>query len=206
MGLSQPVRRTLNHTREYKCCGYDREDGLFDIEVEMTDVKPYSFDNHDRGFVSANEPLHHMHMRVTLDDEMVIRDIEAVTMAGPYDMCPAITDNYKRLVGVRVAPGFTKACRDATAGVEGCTHHNDILRILGTVAFQSMWPALNKKRKEQETAAAEHNNSSGNNDLSDINKLTRPMLLNSCHTYAPSSPVVKRQWPEFYQAEDRKSD
>ena len=38
MGLSQPVRRTLNHTREYKCCGYDREDGLFDIEVEMTDV------------------------------------------------------------------------------------------------------------------------------------------------------------------------
>ena len=49
MGLSQPVRRTLNHTREYKCCGYDREDGLFDIEVEMTDVKPYSFDNHDRG-------------------------------------------------------------------------------------------------------------------------------------------------------------
>ena len=43
-----------------------------------------------------------MHMRVTLDDEMVIRDIEAVTMAGPYDMCPAITDNYKRLVGVRL--------------------------------------------------------------------------------------------------------
>ena len=69
-----------------------------------------------------------------------------------------------------------------------------------------MWPALNKKRKEQEAAAAEHNNRDGNNDLSDINKLTRPMLLSSCHTYAPSSPVVKRQWPEFYQAEDRKSD
>lgn len=196
--LSRPARRKLNHTRSYTACGYEREDGLFDIEVEMTDVKPYSFDNQDRGHVAANEPLHHMQMRATIDDRMKIVDMEAVTLAGPYNLCNDITQNYKRLIGVRIAPGFTNACKKATGGVEGCTHHNDILRILGTVAFQSMWPVLNQRLKDQQAEAAKKAAAEGA-DLSDVSKKVSPYLLNSCHAYAPTSPVVQRQWPDHYK-------
>ena len=156
----------------------------------MTDVRPSSFENYDRGYVSANEPLHHMQMRVTLDESMVIQNVEATTIAAPYSVCPNITDNYKRLIGIKIAPGFNSACREATSGVNGCTHHNDILRILGTVAFQTMWPILKRKSN---TTMTKIDGANGTNA-----KLKGP-LLNTCHAYAENSPVVQRQWPDFFR-------
>ncbi len=195
MTLSQPVRRKLSHTRQYKCCGYEREDDLYDIEVEMTDVKPHSFDNYDRGYISANEPLHHMQMRVTIDESMLIHDVEATTIAAPYSVCPNITDNYKQLIGLRIVPGFTEACRNATSGVNGCTHHNDILRILGTVAYQTMWPILKRRGDEAKFKSNKESGQTGKTAP------TKPPVLNTCHAYAQSSAIVKRQWPEHFKPE-----
>src|SRR5512143_596133 len=69
MPLSRPPRsRKLLHTRTVQCYGYQREDGLWDIEGHMTDVKTYSFTNKDRGGeIRAGEPLHAMSIRLTLD-------------------------------------------------------------------------------------------------------------------------------------------
>ena len=46
MPLSQAAPRQHIHTREIVCRGYLRDDGLWDIEGSICDVKTYSFDNH----------------------------------------------------------------------------------------------------------------------------------------------------------------
>ena len=76
--LSKPAKRDLKHNRTIKGKGYKREDGLWDIEVFLIDSKTYSFENMHRGYISSGEPLHDMAVRLTLNDERKIIDIEAV--------------------------------------------------------------------------------------------------------------------------------
>ncbi len=58
MPLSPPVKRVQKHTREVKCFGYEREDGLWDIEGRIADTKTYSFENRDRGTIASGTPVH----------------------------------------------------------------------------------------------------------------------------------------------------
>lgn len=197
--LPKPARRKHIHTRTYEAQAYEREDGLFDIEVEMRDTKPFSFDNTDRGYVSAGEPLHHMKMRVTVSETMEIMDVEARTLASPYHMCADITPNYKALIGLRIVGGFTKKAQAITGRSAGCTHHNDILKVVGTTAFQGLWTIITRRMRER--AAGEETKLDGA-----ANKFTgksaSAALLNTCHVYDVSSPIVKRQWPESYVEKD----
>ncbi len=51
MPLSDPAPRQLLHLRDIELRGFQRDDGLFDIEARLTDTKSYAFANIDRGEV-----------------------------------------------------------------------------------------------------------------------------------------------------------
>ena len=70
--LSEAVKRDRVHTREINLNGYRRDDGLIDIEGEITDVKTYSFPNRERGMINAGDPIHHMQVRITINMELEI--------------------------------------------------------------------------------------------------------------------------------------
>ena len=183
MALSKPAPRKLLHTRTIQCNGYEREDGLFDIEGHMTDVKAYSFGNNRfRGQVSAGEPIHDMWIRITIDDELTIHDAEAITATGPYERCPQINDNYRRLIGLRIGAGWRREIKKRLGGIQGCTHLTELIGPLATTAFQT---TVSKRRQKLEQQVEQNK---------------RPMLLESCHAYARDSEVVKTYWPQFYQA------
>ena len=179
MPLPPPAERERLHTRTYEFAGYRRADGLWDIEGHMTDVKTYSFQNRYRGEVQAGEPLHDMWIRLTLDEDLIVRDIEAATEASPYAVCPAVTPNFKRMIGEKVAAGWRGAIRKKLGGVEGCTHLVEMLGAMATVAYQTMYPVLAKKAAENP-------------------KPGKPGLIDSCHAYRSDGEVVKQAWPEFY--------
>lgn len=183
MPMSPPVddRRHL-HTRTLTMQGFERPDGLFDIEGHLADTKPYSFDNFDRGRVEAGEPLHGMWIRLTVDEDMVIRACEAVSDFTPYAICPKAAGNFSRLAGVTIGPGFTRAVKERLGGVEGCTHLREMLAQMATVAYQTMHPV---RRRRRETQADDP---------------SRPPIIGTCYAYAPDSPVVERQWPAFAAA------
>ena len=136
-----------------------------------------------------------MKMRVTLDETMEIRDVEARTLASPYHMCADITPNYKNLIGVRIVGGFTKKVQEITGRSAGCTHHNDILKVVGTTAFQGLWTVITRRMRERaggEESKVDHA------ARKFAGKSAAAALLNTCHVYDASSPVVERQWPDAY--------
>lgn len=188
MPLSQPVPRKHLHTRAIDYRGYQRDDGLWDIEAHMTDVKTYAFKNNWRGEVTAGEPLHEMLLRVTIDDSFVIRDIEAVTDNSPFAMCPDITPNYKSLIGIQMGAGWRKAIRQRVGGVEGCTHITELLFPMATVAMQTLWPLLRDRRDKADS------------DVSDSPR--KPMVIDTCHAWASDSPVVRENAPKWYTGEE----
>jgi hypothetical protein len=188
MPLSAPNARERLHTREIECQGFKRTDGLWDIEAHMTDRKTYSFPSDERGEVTAGTPIHDMWVRVTLDDDFHIRAIEAVTDASPFQLCPAITPNFQRLVGLRIGPGFNARVRERLGGVEGCTHLVELMGPLATTAFQTIFSAKHREQRER-----------GNGSEKAAGKPhKRPRLIDTCHAFASDSPVTKRNWPEFY--------
>ena len=187
MPLSEPVPRKHLHTRNVECRGYLRDDGLWDIEGRMVDTKTYAFPNRHRGEVEAGEPVHEMWLRLTIDDAMRIREVEAVTDYGPFGLCPAITGNFRRLEGLTIGPGFRRAVRERVGGTEGCTHLVELIDPIATTAFQAM---STRHRHDGE-------------DRTDRDRgPQRPRFLDTCHALASDSPVVRRHWPEFYTGGD----
>ena len=184
MPLSAPGPRRHIHTRAISYRGYEREDGLFDIEAHMTDTKTYAFKNNWRGEIQVGEPLHEMLLRLTVDETFTIRDIEAGTDNSPFEICPDVVESYKSVVGIQMGPGWRKAVRSKVGGVHGCTHLTELLFPMATVAMQTIWPLLRHRQNRSD---------------SHIGKTKkRPVVLNTCHAWATSSPVVKENAPDFY--------
>ena len=134
MPLSEPVAREPLHTRVIEMCGYIRDDGLWDIEGRLTDIKSYGFDGDFRGWVEPETPVHDMWIRLTVDDDLVIRACEASTDHHPYAVCPAITPAFAALAGIRIGVGWMREVRQRVGGRKGCTHLVEMLAQLGTVA------------------------------------------------------------------------
>lgn len=190
MPLSAPVPRQLLHQRVVQCAGYRREDGLWDIEGQIVDTKAYSFPNEDRGgAIQAGEPLHDMWIRLTVDDQFQIRDVEACTDASPFGLCPAIASRYRQLIGARIGPGWSLKLRELFNGVQGCTHMTELLGPVATTFFQTIYG----QRYDEE-------------DAKPATDRAPPPVLNTCHALASDSPVVKKRWPRVYSGLDREMD
>ena len=185
MPLPSPAPREPIHVRTIECRGYRRADGLWDIEGHLVDTKTYGFDSSWRGEVAAGTAIHDMWIRLTVDDELIVRGIEAVTDSSPYEVCPTITGNFQRLVGLPIRSGWTQRVRELLGGVEGCTHLVELLGPVATTAFQTIFPWRNRQRR----AAGE---------ADEANADRAPRLLNTCHAFRSDGPVVKREWPAAY--------
>ena len=101
---------------------YARDDGHWDAEVELVDVKPRDLQLAS-GVRAAGEPIHRMRLRVTLDAALTITDAQSWTLASPYpDYCGAHGDSYRCLVGLNLMRGFAHEVKTRLHGVRGCTH------------------------------------------------------------------------------------
>lgn len=183
MPLSEPAAREHRHTRRLDMRGYRREDGLWDIEGHMTDTKTYQFENEHRGTVTPGTALHDMWIRLTLDDALLVHDIEVTLDKGPLAICPAIAPNFAVLKGLRIAPGWYLKVKKLLGGVNGCVHLTEMLGPMATVAFQTIGPSRVKSPDGVPFGEA---------------KGKRPQRIDSCHALASDGEVVKKRWPEFY--------
>lgn len=182
MPLSKPQPRKHVHTRSIELNGYSREDGLWDIEAHMTDIKSYDIENQWRNGIASGDPIHEMWVRITIDSKFLVTDVEAVTDNSPFEMCPAITSAYRELIGIRIGRGWRRAINEKVKGKYGCTHITELLQPLATVSFQTLMGNIQKndsKRREQV-------------------KHVKPMVINSCHAWAEDSEVMKKHLPEYY--------
>jgi hypothetical protein len=170
------VSRERLHGRTVAYDGYRRNDGLFDIEAHILDVK-----DHDSelltGVRRAGVPIHDMWVRVTIDRDFVIRAIEAVTDSMPYPgACDRIGPAYEKLVGANLVDGFRKHLHDVMGGVRGCTHITEVLSYLPTAAIQTFSGLQREDEGDQ-----------------------KPFQLDRCHALETTTETVRRYYPKWYR-------
>ena len=143
MPLSPPAPRTLKHVRRVNYQGFERDDGLWDIEGELHDSKAYdatSFRDPTKQR-PAGEAIHHMWLRVTVNRQLVVQAVDVAMDSHPLNGCTEAQAALQRMVGCSMARGWRQAIQKHLGGVESCTHLRELLFNLATAAFQSV-PAV----------------------------------------------------------------
>ena len=179
MSLAPPAARKHLHTRTIHCEGFERDDGLYDIEARIVDQKTYAVDEPIRGHRPAGAPVHDKQLRLTLERDLTVRAIEVATNHAPYDICPSVAPGYQALVGAKIGGGWRKAVTEAVGRTKGCTHITELLMPAATVAFQTMgrW-----KPEAGDGAQA------------------KPAFIDGCKAWASDGPVVQKLFPMHYRA------
>lgn len=175
------VAREPLHTRTINVNSFARDDGLWDLEAELIDVKAYDFEKSGNRLHRAGDPIHHMHLRITIDSDFTITDAVAAYDAAPYGgHCTAISDDYKQLVGLNLLRKFRDAVKTRFARTAGCTHMTELSHVLPTVAVQTMANRRRQQRPEEQGSSK------------------RPFQLEGCHALALDGPVVQKFYPKWY--------
>jgi hypothetical protein len=65
VSLSEASKRTFINRRNVVCDGYQRDDGLLEIDAQLLDVRGFESANPWRGTVRPGDPIHRMLVRVT---------------------------------------------------------------------------------------------------------------------------------------------
>lgn len=145
MPLSKAVKREKIHCRQIISEGYLREDKLWDVETRLLDSKTVATDSMQRGMIESHEYIHDLSIRLTLDSDLVVQDIEVSSDATPMIACKQSPDWYEALKGEKVKTGWRQKVKTLFKGVKGCTHLNDMLTIAATTAYQTIHPYLMQK-------------------------------------------------------------
>ena len=176
MSLSAPVPRKTSHIRRVTYQGYEREDGLWDMEAELHDSKAHDMPSfRHQGVRLAGDPIHHMWLRVTIDRKLVVHAIEAAMDAHPLPDCPQARPALQGMVGACMARGWRQAIAQHMGGVASCTHLREVLFNMATAAFQTLPAAF------------------GGSDPA-----TPPRHLGQCKGWDFEGSGVKEYFPQFY--------
>ncbi len=181
MSLSPPAARRHLHTRKIVCEGFEREDGMFDIEARIVDTKTFSYEHRKRGLMDAGTPVHDMQVRLTVDPTRTVRAIEVATNSAPYEDCFTVAPAYQALIGANIGSGWRRAVNEAVGGTKACTHLRELLMPVATVTFQTMEGGQRGVNRAMQNLDA-----------------PRPAFINQCKAWSETRELVKEVFPRFY--------
>ena len=181
MPLSEPSARREVHHRDIDMRVYAREDDRYDVEAHLVDRKPFAYLR-----FSVPEPapaghaLHDLWIRLTVDVEYVVRQIEASSDVTPFAVCKEAETTLSALVGERITRGWSSCVKERLRGAASCTHLMEMLIPIGTTALQG----INALRTERKVS---------------MNANGVPHKIDSCYAYGQEREVVMRLWPQHYR-------
>ncbi|HXA46659.1 MAG TPA: DUF2889 domain-containing protein, partial [Burkholderiaceae bacterium] len=123
MPLSSPIsRRALKHSRAIQIDAFARDDGLWDLDAHISDIKTRDVELAS-GTRSAGTPIHDLLLRVTINTAFTVVAVDAASDKVPYPgYCDTIAPAYSKLIGLNLVKGFRKELQANLGDVLGCTH------------------------------------------------------------------------------------
>ena len=64
----------------------------------------------------AGSPLHHILVRLVIDEHLLVHDAGAALGASPFDVCRGAADTLAPLKGLRIGAGWNKRVRELLGG------------------------------------------------------------------------------------------
>ena len=172
-----PFARRQVHLRRVTCEVFRRDDGLLEVEGLLVDTKPEAI-RLVSGIREAGQPIHQMRVRIAVDADRRIADVHAFSEHNPYPDCAEVETGYRKLIGMKVEPGFTRDVKRMFRGVMGCSHITELIPTMASAIFQAEWA-----RSDFDTA-----------DAQGSRERTSP--LGGCHALRLDGEIVRMHFPQ----------
>ncbi|HSY28211.1 MAG TPA: DUF2889 domain-containing protein [Burkholderiaceae bacterium] len=191
MPLSLPIsQRALKHRRAIQIDAFARDDGLWDIDAHISDIKTRDA-MLASGMRPAGTPLHDLFLRVTIDTQFNIVAAEAASDQVPYPgHCDTIGPAYSKLAGLNLVKGFRKALQANLGDVLGCTHITELALVLPTVAIQAFAGEVFDPHEGSNISGEER----------------KPFQLDRCHALRSDGAAVAKYYPRWADPQAVKSE
>lgn len=187
-----PSRRFV-HTRSISVKAYARDDGLWDLEAELTDLKQKDFAL-AVGLRKAGDPVHAMQLRITIDRRLNVLDASARSQWVPYPgYCDSFGDEYRKLIGLNLGRGFRHALNERLGGTQGCTHLTELAAVLPTAAIQAFAGEVYMPHDQAHEPAAEDHKAADK----------RPFQLERCRALRVDGPAVAKFYSRWYTGDNK---
>lgn len=189
--LPTPTARRPVHTRRIVFEAFVRDDGLWDIDCSLHDSKAMEISMRERGVLQPGDPVHLLRVRLTIDDNFTIHDVQTGVGAVPFAECHIAADApMRKLIGLTMGPGWRKAIDGAIGGVAGCTHLRELVFNAATAAFQTVPHYRELERNKATGSGPNPPGATGDKP---------PFYMGQCMTWSFQGPVVQRIAPQFYR-------
>lgn len=177
--------RELVHTRQITCRAFRLKNAWLEIEATLTDEKGQQVAFRSRPPVEPGAHMHSMSLLLTIDTEYLIRDVRAATLTAPWPMCGGTDEAYRKLIGLRIGPGFSRQVKKLLGGVEGCTHVTELVAQAANTYMQASWP---DRIARQMGVSADPR---GWPDKSTLG------FVNHCHAWRQDGATMLQEYPEL---------
>lgn len=183
--MTTGTSRRKVHTRRIECRAFRRDDGLFEIEADLSDEKGQQVDFRTRPPVAPGQFMHRMGLTLVIDDEYTIREARASTQTAPWPSCGGTDADYAKLVGLRIGPGFSQRMKELLGGVRGCTHLTELVAQAANTYMQASWP----DRIARQMAVSQ-------DPLQWPDRSTLG-FVDHCHAWRADGPTLAQEYPEL---------
>lgn len=181
--LPAPAPRQLAHRRMVDCAAFRRDDGLWDVDARLTDLKPFPHDDLARGPRAPADPVHRMTLRLTVDASMTIVDAAAAMEDVPYPTCLAVPPRVGALAGMRLVGGWRDAVKARLPRLSACTHLVELIGPAATTLYQAM----------------SHEAPRPDRPVTPMVAPTTPYFIGGCWSWRADGPAVAQFFPQFAQ-------
>lgn len=174
------AHRQLIHGRQIDVQVFARDDGLWEVDATLVDVKTRDVPLAGQTR-AAGDPIHDMLLRLVVDRQLNIVEAGAQTRWMPYvGQCDDYGDAYARLAGLNLLKDFRAALRRRVGGRLGCTHITELAQTLPTAVVQAFAGDVIDTRGDADGADA-------------------PFQIDRCHALRSDGPAVQTHYPRWYR-------
>lgn len=133
---TEPRARQLVHGRQITCRVYRRDDGDWDLEGKLLDVKTHDEARADGIVVAAGEPCRTLTLTVLLDEALTIRDARlvadtSVSHARAEAACKAVID-------WQIGTAFAAETKDFFGRAVDCPHCAELFAAIVATAREAI--------------------------------------------------------------------
>ena len=176
------------HTRSIRIETFAVDNDRVVVEGVLEDIRTcvmYTISGHRR----EPGPVHGMAVRFLVGGIPVkILDVEVEMPKVPLEECDQVASSVKKLIGLHVVYGYTKAVKERMGGIEGCTHLTNLILAMGSAAIQGM---------------ASHR---GRGPIPpDARALMIQYVKNSCRVWREGGPQIQKAMDEIKKASESNS-
>jgi hypothetical protein len=146
-GATSPRLRQLVHGRQIACRAYRREDGCWEIEGRLRDVRTHDV-RLPAGAVPAGEPYRELALTVIIDDQLTIQGARIDAAAPAPEVRARLSAACRAVISWQISPGFADETKAFFARAADCPHLAELFAAVvatGRESIPAPRPTLRKR-------------------------------------------------------------